>query len=177
MILYNNYERYFCDYCLDKMRSTMNYPYQYYTNSGVYGYNYYEQSSWFKDYGPCPYVLDIEKATKNNKNFRTTLWTGDHLQLTLMSIEVGQDIGLEIHPDHDQFIRIEDGCGIIKMGARKNDLNFQRKVEDDFAIIIPAGTWHNLINTGSKPLKLYSIYAPPEHPPGTIDRTKKDSKH
>lgn len=129
-----------------------------------------------KDYGSEPFVFNIERATLQNENFRTTLWTGEHLQLTLMSIDVGEDIGLEIHPDVDQFIRIEQGEGLVKMGDIKDDLYFQQKVYDDYAILIPAGKWHNLINTGNKPLKIYSLYAPPEHPPGTIDRTKEDSE-
>ncbi|OLO27888.1 cupin [Alkalihalophilus pseudofirmus] len=124
------------------------------------------------DYGPNPFVVDIEEATKQNNTFRTALWTGNHLQLTLMSINVGEDIGLEIHPDLDQFLRIEEGQGIIKMGDNKDNLTFEEEVFDDFAIIIPAGKWHNLINTGNKPLKLYSIYAPPEHPYGTVHETK-----
>jgi len=94
------------------------------------------------------------------------------LQLTLMSINPGEDIGLEIHPDLDQFIRIEQGRGLVKMGDRKDKLDFQANVSDDFAFIIPAGKWHNLINTGNLPLKLYSIYAPPQHPYGTIHATK-----
>jgi mannose-6-phosphate isomerase-like protein (cupin superfamily) len=89
-----------------------------------------------------------------------------------MSINVGDDIGLEIHPNVDQFIRIEEGQGLVRMGDSKDNLNFQRKVCDDFAFIIPAGKWHNLINTGNKPLKLYSIYAPPQHPHGTVHETK-----
>ncbi|WP_330389510.1 cupin domain-containing protein [Geosporobacter ferrireducens] len=125
-----------------------------------------------KDYGPKPFVVNIEEATKQNNTFRTALWTGSHLQLTLMSINVGEDIGLEIHPNLDQFIRIEEGQGLVKMGDRKDRLDFQEKVYDDFAIIIPAGKWHNLINTGCKPLKLYSIYAPPQHPHGTVHETK-----
>lgn len=132
---------------------------------------------YYNDYGREPYVFNIEEATEKNRNFRTTLWTGEHLQLTLMSIDINDDIGLEIHPDHDQFIRIEDGKGIVKMGYRKNDLYFQRKIKDDYAILIPAGMWHNVINTGSKPLKLYSIYAPPEHNPGTIHKNKRESNH
>jgi mannose-6-phosphate isomerase-like protein (cupin superfamily) len=127
-----------------------------------------------KDYGPNPFVIDIEKATKQNNNFRIALWTGCHLQLTLMSINVDEDIGLEIHPNLDQFIRIEEGQGLVKMGDRKDNLDFQANVRDDFAFIIPAGKWHNLINTGNKPLKLYSIYAPPQHPFGTVHKTKKD---
>lgn len=125
-----------------------------------------------KDYGPEPFVVNIEEATKQNNTFRTALWTGSHLQLTLMSIKVGEDIGLEIHPTLDQFIRIEEGQGLVKMGDRKDRLDFQKKVCDGFAIIIPAGKWHNLINTGNKPLKLYSIYAPPQHPRGTVHETK-----
>jgi mannose-6-phosphate isomerase-like protein (cupin superfamily) len=125
-----------------------------------------------EDYGPKPFVVNIEEATKQNDNYRTALWTGSHLQLTLMSIDVGEDIGLEVHPDLDQFIRIEEGQGIVKMGDSKNNLNFQRNVYDDFAFIIPAGKWHNLINTGNMPIKLYSIYAPPQHPRGTVHQTK-----
>lgn len=129
-----------------------------------------------KDYGPNPFVVDIEEATKQNNNFRLALWTGKHLQLTLMSINVGEDIGLESHPNLDQFIRIEEGQGLVKMGDRKDRLDFQASVRDDFAFIIPAGKWHNLINTGNRPLKLYSIYAPPQHPFGTVHKTKKDAE-
>lgn len=128
------------------------------------------------DYGPNPFVVNIDEVTKRNRTFRTALWTGDHLQLTLMSLRPGEDIGLEIHPNVDQFLRIEEGQGIVKMGYRKDNLQFQERVYDDFAIIIPAGTWHNLINTGSKPLKLYSIYAPPQHPHGTVHETKEDAE-
>lgn len=129
----------------------------------------------FKDYGPEPFVVNIEEATRRNNTFRTALWTGDHLQLTLMSLNPGEDIGLEIHPDVDQFIRIEAGEGRVKMGDSKDRLDFQAKVCDNFAIFIPAGKWHNIINTGSAPLKLYSIYAPPNHPPGTVQKTKAEA--
>ena len=128
-----------------------------------------------KDYGPNPFTINIEAATKQNDFFRIALWTGEYLQLTLMSIEPGDDIGLEIHPDHDQFIRIERGRGLVKMGDRKDQLDFEEKVRSGSAIFIPADKWHNLINTGRRPLKLYSIYAPPEHPPGTVDETKEDA--
>jgi len=129
----------------------------------------------FIDYGPKPIAFDIEQLTKQNDCFRTALWTGDHLQLTLMSLEPGEDIGQEIHRNVDQFLRVEEGKGLVKMGYRQDELIFQEEVDDDFAIIIPAGTWHNLINTGDKPLKLYSIYAPPQHPRGTTHRTKEDA--
>jgi mannose-6-phosphate isomerase-like protein (cupin superfamily) len=129
-----------------------------------------------KDYGPQPFAINMEEATNQNRNFRLALWTGQHLQLTLMSINPGEDIGLEIHPNLDQFIRIEQGRGLVKMGDRKDNLYFQANVKDDFAFIIPAGAWHNLINTGNIPLKLYSIYAPPQHPFGTVHKTKKDAE-
>lgn len=128
-----------------------------------------------KDYGPEPFVINIDRATKQNDTFRTALWTGNHLQLTLMSINAGEEIGLENHPDIDQFLRIEQGQGLVKMGQSKDNLNFQRSVGNGYAIIIPAGTWHNLINTGNIPLKLYSIYAPPQHPRGTVHKTKADA--
>lgn len=129
-----------------------------------------------KDYGPNPFTINIETATRQNNCFRLALWTGEYLQLTLMSINAGDDIGLENHPDLDQFIRIEQGQGIVKMGDSKEQLNFQERVSEDYAIFIPAGKWHNLINTGRRPLKLYSIYAPPEHPHGTVHETKEDAK-
>jgi mannose-6-phosphate isomerase-like protein (cupin superfamily) len=92
-----------------------------------------------------------------------------------MSIDVGGDIGLEVHPDVDQFIRIEQGQGLVQMGERRDRLHFMRNVSDDDAIMIPAGTWHNVTNTGRVPLKLYTIYAPPEHPAGTVHRTKAEA--
>jgi len=124
------------------------------------------------DFGPNPFVVDINKSTIYNNTFRTALWTGSHLQLTLMSIPVGGDIGLEVHPNVDQFLRIEEGQGLVQMGNSKDNLYFRQPAFNDFAIFIPAGTWHNLTNTGNKPLKLYSIYAPPNHPWGTVHQTK-----
>lgn len=128
-----------------------------------------------RDYGPEPFVTDIEDAAKQNRAFRTALWTGTHLQLTLMSIPAGEDIGLERHDHVDQFIRIEEGRGLVQMGNSADRLDFQRAVEEDDVILIPAGTWHNLINTGREPLKLYSIYSPPNHPRGTVHATKRDA--
>lgn len=128
------------------------------------------------DYGPKPFVININQATLQNNTFRTALWTGNYMQLTLMSIDVGEEIGIEMHPYLDQFIRIEEGWGVVKMGDRKDRLDFQRKVSDDYAIIIPAGKWHNLFNVGNIPLKLYSIYAPPQHPYGTVQETKAEAE-
>ena len=124
------------------------------------------------DYGPEPFVVNIQKATLQNPNFRTALWTGEHLQLTLMSIPVGGEIGLEAHYNLDQFLRIEAGNGLVKMGSSPDKLNYQTNVSSGYAVFIPAGTYHNLINIGSTPIKLYSIYAPPQHPRGTVHETK-----
>lgn len=132
---------------------------------------------YIKDYGADPFVININEATKQNNNFRTALWTGKFLQITLMNINVGESIGLEMHPNLDQFIRIEQGFGLVQMGDNKNNLNFERKVSNDFVIIIPARKWHNLTNIGNVPIKLYSIYAPPQHPKGTVHRTKEDAEH
>lgn len=124
-----------------------------------------------RDYGPYPLVLNIEEATLQNDYFRMALWTGTYLEVTLMSIPPSECIGLERHPDVDQFLRLEQGQGFVEMGLTRDQLTYRRPVEDDDAIIIPAGYWHNLTNTGREPLKLYSIYAPPNHSFGTIHRT------
>lgn len=166
------------------------YQYPFWINPQMY--NMYPQTSWgsaqiynsnfdrpfirLKDSGPNPFVVNIDDATEQNNTFRTVLWTGDDLQVTLMSIDIGDDIGLEVHPTGDQFIRIEEGQGLVKIGDSKNNLDFQRKIYDDYAIMIPAGKWHNVINTGNKPLKLYAIYAPPEHPYDTVHETKADAE-
>jgi len=130
-----------------------------------------------KDFGPQPTVLDIEAHTLSNNYFRVALWTGEFLQLTVMSIPVGGEIGLEQHPDTDQFLRIESGKAKVMMGDTEHSLTFVKEIGEDFAIFVPAGKWHNLINIGNKPLKIYSIYAPVEHPHGTIHRTPEDDDH
>lgn len=129
-----------------------------------------------KDYGPEPFVVNIEAAAKMNPNYRTALWTGNYLQATLMSIRPGDDIGLEIHPETDQFLRLEQGQGVVKMGADRDNLVFQKRVAANDAIMVPAGTWHDVVNTGNVPMKLYVIYAPPHHPAGTVHRTKADAQ-
>lgn len=132
---------------------------------------YYNQPS-SRDYGSQPFVVNIDQAAKQNNTFRTALWTGKHFQVTLMSIPVGEDIGLEIHPETDQFIRVEEGQGLVRMGNSRETVDFEQMAYDDFAVMVPAGKWHNIINTGNKPLKVYVIYAPPEHPFGTVHPTK-----
>ena len=129
-----------------------------------------------KDYGPNPFTININDATKQNNTYRTALWTGPNLQVTLMSIGVGEDIGLELHHDVDQFLRIEQGQGIVQMGKNKELLDYTTAVAEDSAIFVPKGTWHNVINTGYMPLKLYSIYSPPNHPFGTVHQTKADAE-
>ena len=130
-----------------------------------------------RDYGPEPCVFNINHATNMNQNFRTTLWTGRNMQLTLMSIPVRSDIGVEMHKDVDQFIRIESGHAKVYMGNRQNALRELGNVNENYAIIIPAGTWHNIVNIGNRPLKVYSLYAPPQHPAGTVHKTKEDAEH
>ncbi len=127
-----------------------------------------------KEFGSDPFVFDMEEYTLQNENFRTTLWTGTFLQMTLMTLHPGEDIGLELHTKTDQFIRVEQGEGTVYMGDSEDNLDFVREVEDDHAFFIPAGKWHNLKNTGDTPLKLYSIYAPAEHAHGTIHVTREE---
>jgi mannose-6-phosphate isomerase-like protein (cupin superfamily) len=165
-LLYSNYNYMY--------NNDLHYPYNYQPNVSFQNQSNNRNLNISKDYGPEPYVVNIEDATKRNSFFRTALWTGDYLQLTLMSINPGDDIGLEVHPDHDQFIRIEEGQGTTLMGDDKDNLTYQRDVYDNFAVFVPAGKWHNIINTGFRPLKLYSIYAPAEHPYGTVHKTKED---
>ena len=129
-----------------------------------------------RDYGPNPLVVHIDCLTKCNNNFRTALWTGNHFQMTLMSIPPHGEIGLEMHEHVDQFIRIEAGCGLTLMGNEPTSLSLKKRVCSHHAIIIPAGTWHNLINTGTTALKLYSIYAPAQHPFGTQHKTREEAQ-
>ena len=130
------------------------------------------QNGSHTDFGPQPFVVDIAKATLHNDAFRTALWTGPHLQLTVMNILPGEDVGLEVHPHVDQFLRLESGVGFCQMGDSKDNLYFEQPVYDDDAIFVPAGHWHNITNTGNAPMKLYTIYAPPNHLPGTVHATK-----
>ena len=122
------------------------------------------------------WVGDIERETIDNETFRTVLWTGDHSQLTVMSIPAGEDIGKEVHPDHDQFLRIEQGSARVEMGPSEDEVDFAQDVSADWAIVVPAGVWHNVVNTGDGQLKVYSIYSPAEHPPGTVHATKAEAE-
>jgi mannose-6-phosphate isomerase-like protein (cupin superfamily) len=113
---------------------------------------------------------NIEKRTVANGDFRRVLYTGHNLQLVLMTLQPGEDIGSEVHEDRDQFFRIEEGSGAVDIDGVANE------VEDDFAVIVPAGARHNVRNTGDKPLKLYTIYAPPEHKDQVVQATKAEAE-
>jgi len=115
------------------------------------------------------FVDDIADRTGENSDFRRVLYTGHQMQLVLMSIAPGEDIGEEVHDDGDQFLRIEEGEGEVVIDGHRS------RVKDDVAIVVPAGAHHNIINTGTKPMKLYTLYAPPHHEIGTIQHTKADA--
>ena len=116
------------------------------------------------------YCDNIERATLANEDFRRVLYTAKHLQLVVMTLPPGCDIGEEVHEDRDQFFRIEEGKGEIRIDGVAN------QVEDDFVVIVPAGARHNVINTGSEPLKLYTIYGPPEHKDQVVHTTKEQAE-
>ena len=124
-----------------------------------------------EDIGPQPQSFDIESATKENTNYRSVAWSGRYLQVTLMSIPVGGDIGLEAHPQTDQFLRLEAGHGRVQMGPAKGELMFDREISDGGCVLVPAGTWHNITNIGTTPMQVYAIYAPAHHMPGKVQAT------
>ena len=128
-----------------------------------------------KDFGGSAGIINIHNEVACNTNFRTAIWTGEYLQVTVMSIPVGGEIGLEMHEDLEQFIKVESGCAVVYMGETKQTVKPIGKVDKNYAILIPAGTWHNVINACSCPLKVYSVYAPPQHPFGTVHERKLDS--
>jgi len=121
------------------------------------------------------WVGDVERTTLANETFRTVVYTGEHVQLTVMCLRPGEDIGREAHPHLDQFLRVESGTGRVEFGRTGDVVDETHEVRDDWAIIVPAGIWHNVVNIGGGDLKLYSLYAPPEHPDGTVHRTKSDA--
>lgn len=115
------------------------------------------------------FITNIEKETLKNEDYRRVLFTGQYTQLVLMTLPPGEEIGREIHEEHDQFIRIEEGRGMVQLGQEEHAL------ADGSAVVIPAGVEHNVVNTSSnEALRLYTLYSPPEHPDGTVHRTKSD---
>ncbi|MBB3899230.1 cupin domain-containing protein [Roseococcus suduntuyensis] len=124
-----------------------------------------------KDNGPKPQSFDIETATKENRDYRSVAWSGRYLQVTLMSIPVGGDIGLEAHPETDQFLRLDAGQGRVQMGPAKDDMPFEQDVSNGWCVLVPAGTWHNITNIGATPMQVYAIYAPAHHKPGKVQAT------
>lgn len=115
------------------------------------------------------FLTNIEEKTLTNQNFRQVLFTAPHSQLVLMSLKPGEEIGMEIHPNVDQFFRIESGEGKVVLDGQ------EQMIKDGSAIVVPAGTEHNVINTGTEDLKIYTIYSPPQHPDGTIHKTKQEA--
>ena len=128
-------------------------------------------SDGIKDIGPQPQSFNIEEATKRNTNFRSVAWSGRYLQVTLMSIPAGGDIGLEAHPETDQFLRLDSGRGRVQMGSAKDELTFEKDVSDGWCVLVPAGTWHNITNIGATPMQVYAIYAPAHHKPDNVQAT------
>lgn len=124
-----------------------------------------------RDIGPDPQSFDIERATKDNTSYRSVAWSGRYLQVTLMSIPVGSDIGLEVHHETDQFLRLDAGSGRVQMGAAKDSLTFDTEVTDGWCVLVPAGTWHNITNIGQTPMQIYAIYAPAHHKPDKVHAT------
>lgn len=116
------------------------------------------------------YITNIEEETLSNNNFRKVLYTGSHIQLVLMSLQPGEDIGKEVHDTIDQFIRIESGSGIAFVNG------VEKEIKDDDAIVIPAGAEHNITNTGTSTMKLYTIYGKPEHKDGVVQTTKAEAE-
>jgi mannose-6-phosphate isomerase-like protein (cupin superfamily) len=123
------------------------------------------------DIGPQPQAFDIDRATNQNGNYRAIAWSGRYLQVTLMSIPVGGEIGLEAHPETDQFLRLEAGVGRVQMGVAKDRLSFDKTVSDGWCVLVPAGTWHNITNIGTEAMQVYTIYAPAHHAPGKVQAT------
>jgi mannose-6-phosphate isomerase-like protein (cupin superfamily) len=134
-----------------------------------------EYDMTINDIGPDPQSFNLEQQTVENSNYRTVAWSGRYLQLTLMSIQEGDDIGLEMHPETDQFLRLDAGRGRVQMGPARDNLEFDQEVSDGSCILVPAGTWHNVTNIGDEPMQVYAIYAPAHHRPGKVHGTAEDA--
>ena len=124
-----------------------------------------------EDMGNKPHAFNICNAAYKNSDYRRALWTGKHLQLTVMAIPVGEDTGVEMHDGFDQMVRVEEGSAVIEMGRMPGAMSYKEKLSPCFCAIIPAGTYHIIRNAGGEVLRLSSVYAPPAHKWGTIDKT------
>jgi len=124
-----------------------------------------------QDIGPQPQSFDVERATKDNTDYRSVAWSGRYLQLTLMAIPAGGEIGLEVHPETDQFLRLDAGSGRVQMGPAKENLPFTMDVTDGWCVLVRGGTGQNITNTGTTPMHVYTIYAPAHHAPGKVQAT------
>ena len=135
-----------------------------------------EMKAQGEDMGKGPWALDIEEATVNNTNYRAAKWTGGHMQMVLMSLKPGEEINLEVHKNVDQFFRVEQGEAHIRMGKTEKELTYDKKVTADWAFFIPAGYYHHVKNIGKTDLKVYTIYAPAQHPKGVVLKTYEEAR-
>lgn len=129
------------------------------------------------DFGPNPYIMNVQGLAAQNQNFRAAIWTGCNVQMTLMHIQPYEEIGWEMHDDTNQIIRVEQGTAVVLMGEYRGRTDTKDNIRTGDVVFVPAGTWHNVMNAGRCPLKVSSIYAPPNHKRGTIHRTKKDAEY
>ena len=125
-----------------------------------------------RDMGNYPIIFSTKTADRGSTAFREALWTGEYMQLVSMNVPRGEDIGKELHEDTDQLITVTDGRADVLIGRAEDRLSPLGELKSGDSVIIPAGYWHNVINTGSYPLKLLSLYSPPHHPYGTKQNTK-----
>ena len=129
----------------------------------------------FKDYGGAPLILNLPVAAERNEHFRQAIWTGEDLQLTVMTIPMGGEIGAEMHENLDQMLRVESGVALVRIGEDLDHLRDTRRIGTGSVLLIPRGTYHNVLNVGREPLRLSSVYAPPAHPKGTVHKTKDEA--
>lgn len=139
--------------------------------SEIYKFDQYFENNNEDSEKEGEYFGNIDEDTVNNDNYRKEIYTGRQMQITLMSLQPNEEIGEEVHEDGDQFFRVEQGSGVLVIDGEEMEF------DTDFGFTVTAGKSHNVINTGDEVLKLYSIYAPPEHPQGTLHKTKEDDNH
>lgn len=131
---------------------------------------------WTEDIGRGPWIGDIDAWTAENTTFRTVLSTGRHTQLTVMCIGPGEDIGREVHRRHDQFLRVVEGHARVELGPNEGEVEQTQQIGPGWAVIVPAGVWHDVVNTGEGDLKLYPLYSPPVHLDGAVHHTKVEAE-